>query len=98
MGRSRILGEPQGIKVSDRMLAEALRRSGLRQELPHRTTRQDCANAVEALLVYGYLNKLVSLEDSVEQIAAAPDSPIDGLVQLIKTVANKIEERKSNTA
>ena len=80
------------------MLAEALRRSGLRQELPHRTTRQDCANAVEALLVYGYLNNLVSLEDSVEQITSAPDSPIDGLVQLIKTVANKIEERKSSTA
>ena len=98
LGRSKALEEPQGIKVSDRILAEALRRSGLRQELPHRTTRQDCANAVEALLVYGYLNKLVSLEDSVEQIASAPDSPIDGLVQLIKTVANKIEERKSNTA
>jgi hypothetical protein len=79
------------------MLAEALRESGLRQELPHRTTRQDCANAVEALLVYGYLNKLVSLEEAVDQIAAAPDSPIDALVQLIKMVAKRIEERKSNT-
>jgi hypothetical protein len=80
------------------MLAEALRKSGLRQKLPHRTTRQDCANAVEALLVYGYLNKLVSLEDAVEQIATAPNSPVDGLVQLIKMVAKKLEERKSNTA
>ena len=94
MGRSRVLGEPQGIKVSDRMLADALRESGLRQKLPHRTTRQDCANAVEALLVYGYLNKLISLEEAGEQIVAAPDSPVDGLVQLIKKVEKKIEERK----
>jgi hypothetical protein len=78
------------------MLAEALRKSGLRPELPHRTTRQDCANAVEALLVYGYLNKLVSLEETVEQIAAAPDSPVDVFVQLIKAVAEKIEGGKSD--
>jgi hypothetical protein len=98
LGRSRALQEPQGIKVSDRVLAEALRRSGLRQELPRRTTRQDCANAVEALLVYGYLNKLVSLEEAVDQIAAASDSPVDALAQLIKSVAKKIEDGKSNPA
>jgi hypothetical protein len=93
-GRSKALAEPQGIKVSDRMLAEVLRSSGLRHELPHRTTRQDCANAVEALLVFGYLNKLVSLEEAVEQIAGAPDSPMDALVQLVKVVAKKIEDGK----
>jgi hypothetical protein len=94
LGRSRVLDEPQGIKVSDRMLAEALKRSGLRQELPHRTTRQDCANAVESLLVYGYLNKLISLDEAVERIAAAPESPIEALILLIRTVASSIESRK----
>ncbi|MGB9023555.1 MAG: ribonuclease III family protein [Candidatus Bathyarchaeia archaeon] len=98
LGRSRALREPQGIKVSDRILAEALRRSGLRQELPRRTTRQDCANAVEALLVFGYLNKLVTLEEAVDRIAASPDSPVDAFVSLIKSVAEKIEDGKSNSA
>jgi hypothetical protein len=84
--------------VSDRTLAEALRRSGLRQELPRRTTRQDCANAVEALLVHGYLNNLVSLEEAVDQIAAASDSPVDAFVQLIKLVAKKVEDGKSSSA
>lgn len=97
-GRSRALREPQGIKVSDRILAEALRRSGLRQELPRRTTRQDCANAVEALLVFGYLNKLVTLEEAVDRIAASPDSPVDAFVSLIRSVAEKIEDGKSNSA
>jgi len=96
LGRTRALQEPQGIKVSDRMLAEALRRSGLRKELPHRMTRQDCANAVEALLVYGYLNKLVSLEEAADQIAAASGSPIDAFVRLIASVAEKVEEGKPN--
>ena len=98
LGRSRALQEPQGIKVSDRILAEALRRSGLRQELPRRTTRQDCANAVEALLVFAYLNKLVTLEEAVDRIAASPDSPVDAFVSLIRSVAEKIQDGKSNPA
>jgi len=94
MGRSKALQEPQGIKVSDRILAEALRKSGLRKELPHRTTRQDCANAVEALLVYGYLNGLVSLEEAVTRIATATDSPVDAFADLIQSVANRLDDRK----
>jgi len=82
--------------VSDRVLAQALRRSGLREALPYRTTRQDCANAVEALLVYGYLNKLVSLEEAADQIAAAPDSPIDAFVHLIRSVVERIGDGKSS--
>jgi hypothetical protein len=68
----------------------------LRQELPHRTTRPDCANAVEALLVYVYLNELVSLEETVKQIATATDSPVEVFVRLIKAVAEKIEGGKSD--
>jgi len=98
LGRSRALQDPQGIKVSDRILAEALRRSGLRPELPRRTTRQDCANAVEALLVYGYLNNFVSLEEAVDRIAASTGSPVDAFVSLIKLVAEKIKGGESNTA
>lgn len=94
LGRSRALQEPQGVKVSDRILAEALRRSGLRKVLPYRTTRQDCANAVEALLVYGYLNRLVSLEETVDRIAANADSPVDAFADLITLVAGKIEDGK----
>jgi hypothetical protein len=48
--------------------------------------------------VYGYLNKLVSLEETVEQIAAAPNSPIDIFVNLIEAVVKKIEDGKSNPA
>jgi hypothetical protein len=46
--------------------------------------------------VYGYLNELVSLEETVEQIAAATDSPVEVFVRLIKAVAEKIEGGKSD--
>jgi hypothetical protein len=46
--------------------------------------------------VYGYLNNLISLEETVEQIAAAPDSPVDIFVRLIKAVADKINNEKSD--
>ncbi len=46
--------------------------------------------------MYGYLNELVSLEETVEQIAAAMDSPVEVFVRLIKAVAEKIEGGKSD--
>jgi hypothetical protein len=95
LGRSNALQEPQGIKVSDKILAEALRKSGLRNELPHRTTRQDCANAVEALLVYGYLNGIVSLEEAIEKVTARGDSPTEVFADLAKLVASRFESRKA---
>jgi len=94
LGRSKALREPQGIKVSDRILAEALRKSGLRKELPYRTARQDCANAVEALLVFGYLNGLVSMEETVEKIAAGAGSPVDVFADLAQLVASRLDDRK----
>ena len=48
--------------------------------------------------MHGYLNNLVSLEEAVDQIAAASDSPVDAFVQLIKLVAKKVEDGKSSSA
>ena len=46
--------------------------------------------------MYGYLNKLVSIEKAVDQIAAEPNSPVDAFADLIRLVSKKIEEGKSN--
>jgi hypothetical protein len=97
LGKSRAVKEPQGIKVSDRILAEALRRSGLRQQLPKRSTRQDCANAVEALLVHGYLNGLVGLEEAVALLTARSASPIDAFVDLIRLNTSRLQDRESSS-
>jgi hypothetical protein len=44
--------------------------------------------------VHAYLNNLVSLEETVEQIATASDSPVEVFARLIRAVAEKVEGGK----
>lgn len=90
---SRASGRPQGVKVSDRILAEASRRAGIREMLPSRTARRDSANAMEALLVHGYLEKLISLEESVEILATNPDDPTGAIAALASAVIKRLNEK-----
>jgi ribonuclease III-like protein len=56
-------GHPRGTKVSDRTLAEAAVKAGLRKYLPRRIGRGDVANSLEALLGYVWLKKLLTLNE-----------------------------------
>jgi hypothetical protein len=59
-------GEPAGAKVDSRLLAEALRKAGLREYLPSRIDRHKQADAAEALIVYAWLKDLISLEEGIK--------------------------------
>jgi hypothetical protein len=59
-------GEPAGAKVDSHLLAEALKKAGLREYLPSRTDRHKQADAAEALIVYVWLKGLISLEEGVK--------------------------------
>ena len=56
-------GHPRGTKVSDKTLADAAVRAGLRKYLPRRIGRGDVANSLEALLGFVWLKKLLTLEE-----------------------------------
>src|SRR5438034_2585241 len=56
-------GRPRGTKVSDKTLAEAAARAGLRKYLPRRIGRGDVANSLEALLGFVWLKKLLTLDE-----------------------------------
>jgi hypothetical protein len=58
-------GKPQGVKVEDRVLAEAAVKAGLRKLLPRRISRGDVANGLEALLGNSWLEKRISLDEIV---------------------------------
>jgi hypothetical protein len=58
-------GEPVGVKVNSRLLAEALRRAGLRNLLPSRIDRHKQADAAEALIVYAWVRGVMSIEEGV---------------------------------
>jgi hypothetical protein len=83
-------GKPQGVKVSDRILAEAFRRSDLRKYLGTRVSRKDLANASESLLVEAYQRKLITIEESVKILSENPDGLEAGLSELMKLAAERI--------
>jgi len=87
--------EPQGARVSDRVLADAAVKTGLRKFLPRRTKRNDVANSVESLLVYGWLNGIISLEESARVLEANIQAPSDAVAKLAEEILRRIEGRAS---
>jgi hypothetical protein len=89
---SEVEGTPTGVKVSDRILAEAARSSGLRTLLPKRSGRNGAANAVEALLVYAWNRKLMRSEEMVEILKSHPD-PRESFTHLIGLIFERAKLR-----
>ncbi len=81
--------KPLGVKVKGTVLAEALRKAGLRECLGFRMSRHDLADATEALLVYGWLNGCVTLDESIHILGEAA-RPVDGFAALLAVVRNRV--------
>jgi hypothetical protein len=82
-------GKPTGDKVRGAMLAQALRKAGLRILLPSRADRHALSDAAEALLVCAWLCKLLTLEESV-QTPVSTTGLEDGLTQLLRKAGEQI--------
>jgi len=82
-------GKPEGKKVNGNTLAEALRKAGLRTLLPSRIEKHVLSDAAEALLVYAWLQNMLSLEDSVNTLRAY-ESLENGLTQLLLKAKEQI--------
>ena len=61
-------GKPRGLKIQDKILAEASVKSGLRKHMPRRVDRGDVANGFEALLAYAWIGKHITLDEIVYQL------------------------------
>ena len=71
------------------MLAEALRRAGLRDCLGSRMTRHALADTAEALLVYAWLNGCITIDECVAAIGKAGDA-VEGLSALLATAKKRV--------
>ena len=87
--------EPQGARVSDQVLADAAVKTGLRKLLPRRTKRNDVANSVESLLVYGWLNGIIGLEESARILEKNIQTPSDAVAKLAEEILCRIEGKAS---
>ena len=86
---SKKIGEPTGARVNSRILAEALRRAGLRNLLPQRTDRHKQADAAEALIVYAWIQGLMTIEEGVSVLEQHEDAT-EAFCLLLLTTRKKL--------
>lgn len=82
-------GEPLGVKVKGGMLAEALRKAGLRQYLPSRMSRHALANTAESLMVYAWLSNCITVGESITVMEKEKD-PVEGLSRLLSVAKDRV--------
>ncbi|NWF87430.1 hypothetical protein HXY32_06455 [Candidatus Bathyarchaeota archaeon] len=80
--------KPSGAKVKGSMLAEAVRKAGLRGYLPARMTRHMLADAAEALTVYAWLHGDITLEECVALLEKDGDI-VNGLSQMLVMIKER---------
>ena len=83
-------GHPVGAKVSSHILAEALKKAGLRELLPRRTDRHSQADAAEALIVYAWIQNLMSIEEGVDLLGQHENS-IEAFCSVLSTARRKLK-------
>ncbi len=86
---SQKLQRPTGAKVNNRILAEAVKKSGLRKILPRRIDRHAQGNAAEALIVYAWLREVMSFEDCLEILRGGDDST-EAFTRLLQEIGKRL--------
>jgi len=82
-------GEPVGAKVDSRLLAEALKKAGLRNLLPSRIDRHKQADAAEALIVYAWVQDAMTIEEGVSILEQFEDM-VEAFCSFLLTARRKI--------
>ena len=83
-------GEPTGAKVDSRLLAEALKKAGLRNLLPSRIDRHKQADAAEALIVYAWVRGSVTMEEGISILEQGEDM-IEAFCSFLLTAKRKLD-------
>jgi len=86
---SQRLKRPAGAKVNNQILAEAVKRTGLREKLPRRIDRHTRGNAAEALIAYAWLKQTLELEDCVRFLREIED-PIEAFTELLLEISKRL--------
>ncbi len=86
-------GRPRGIKVQDKILADAAAKAGLRKRLPRRVGRGDVANSLEALLGHVWLQKMITLEEIVSCLKLENLNPSKNFSVLADLALSKLRKQ-----
>jgi hypothetical protein len=106
LARTKTTGNPCGIRVYDKVLAEAMRKTNLRSLLPSSISSGEIGDGAEALIGYVYLKKLYSIEKMVDVLVKdllpltkeehskklEKELMVNAFVSLLKELTIKIEK------
>jgi len=81
--------KPVGARVKGSVLAEALRKAGLRNSLGSGMSRHALADAAEALIVYAWLNGRLTLDESIAMMRKGKDT-VEGASLLLTTARKRV--------
>jgi len=90
MAQSLREGEPKGLRLDNRVLAEAVRKAGLRSRLPRRLSRREIGGAAEALLAYAAARGVISTWELVEKLTVGSR---EGLMEALAKLLSKAYRR-----
>jgi len=83
-------GRGSNSRVPTKVLAESLKRSGLRDLLPKRMPVHDQADAVEALVVYAWLTDKISLEEGVVLLSGLGKDDVELFTELVGEIVRRL--------
>jgi hypothetical protein len=83
-------GEPTGAKVDNRLLAQALKKAGLRSLLPSRIDRHKQADAAEALILYAWVRGSMTMEEGISILEQGEDT-VDAFCSFLLTAKKKLD-------
>ena len=81
---------PVGVKVKDKILANAAKTAGLRKQLPRRVDTGDVANSVEALVAEAWLKEVLNLNEIVDCLTLETIDPSEGFVKLARLALERL--------
>jgi hypothetical protein len=98
VAKSLEIGCFKSLKVSNSVLAEAVRRAGLRQLLPKRLSRREIGGAAEALLVYAVAREIILMDEIIEKVAGR--SIEEALTDILREIVRRLplEKNRKNKA
>ncbi|MCJ7760456.1 hypothetical protein MUP59_04860, partial [Candidatus Bathyarchaeota archaeon] len=83
-------GKGANSRVSTKILSESLKRAGLRSLMPKRTTSHEQADAVEALAIYSWLVKAMTMEKCVSLLSNEGKEAVELFTGLIQEIAGRL--------
>lgn len=85
-----IHGVPKGVKVSDKILSEAAKESGVKNLLPKRTPRGRVADAMESLIVYSFIMGHMEFNEMIRILVEARDAPNEGFAKIAREALRRL--------